>query len=326
MVSNFAEDTLKGLSSSPKYLLSKYFYDEGGSRIFEEIMRMPEYYLTDCELEIFEIHKTDISREFMSGDEGFRLIELGAGDGLKTRILISQLNENNIHFTYHPVDISETSLHKLSQSLKQEFPTVKVHGHLGDYFQTLHQLKELTPKVILFLGSNIGNFTHSESVMFLEEVKGMMNDGDKLLIGFDLKKDPEIILTAYNDPQGLTAAFNLNLLCRINDELGADFNIDNFTHREEYDPETGTARSYLISMKKQQVHFPELGRTFFLGEKEKIYMEMSQKYDLQMINLLADQSGFEVTRNFYDKRHWFVNSLWKVKSKTYVNENQEDHF
>jgi uncharacterized SAM-dependent methyltransferase len=170
------------------------------------------------------------------------------------------------------------------------------------------------PKIVLFLGSNIGNFTQDESITFLKHLRAVLNKQDKLLIGFDLKKDPEIILRAYNDPHGLTAAFNLNLLSRINDELDADFNTDHFMHKEVYDPETGKAESYLISIKNQQVDIPGLGRIFHFKEKERIFMEVSQKYDESMIDALAEQSGFEVTRNFYDKRNWFVNSLWELKA------------
>ena len=168
------------------------------------------------------------------------------------------------------------------------------------------------PKVILFLGSNIGNFTHEKSVKFLRQLHDVLNKGDKLLIGFDLKKDPETILKAYNDPHGLTAAFNLNLLARINRELEADFKLDDFYHKETYDPNTGTAKSFLVSKKDQTVTFHKTGESFSFSQGESIFMEMSQKYDEEMILQLANESGFSMVKNYYDSRRWFVNSLWAL--------------
>lgn len=313
-ITEFAADTLKGLSSSPKSLSSKYFYDTGGSKIFEDIMRMPEYYLTDCEAEIFERHKQDITKEFSTTGKGLELIELGAGDGYKTKILLSHMMMQNIDFAFIPIDISESAVHKLQLDLCRNLPGLKVEGLHGDYFKLISGLDGVRPKVVLFLGSNIGNFSYSESLSFLEQLHSILNEGDKMLIGFDLIKDPEIILKAYNDPNGYTAAFNLNLLCRINDELDANFNTDHFFHREIYDPQTGAAKSYLISEKKQTVHIRQLDQTFHFMKEEKIFMEISQKYDIPMIEDLADKSGFEIITHLYDSRKWFVDSLWRVKS------------
>jgi L-histidine Nalpha-methyltransferase len=314
-VSTFESDTLTGLSSEPKFLSSKYFYDARGSKIFEEIMRMPEYYLTDCELEIFQTHKQHITAEFRNANTEFGLIELGAGDGLKTKVLLSHLLEKKIKFKYIPIDISAKAIHGLQNDLKQQLPCLRFEGIIGDYFRLLGGLNRFKRKIVLFLGSNIGNFREDESIRFLKQLRSELNPGDQLLIGFDLKKDPEIILKAYNDPHGLTAAFNLNLLHRINQELDAGFDPGNFSHQEEYDPVTGTAKSFLISKKPQSVRIQKLGKTFQFNENEKIFMEMSQKYDPSMIEMLAVRSRFEITANFYDSRRWFVNSLWSVKSE-----------
>lgn len=321
----FAEDTLIGLSSESKYLLSKYFYDESGSRIFEEIMRMPEYYLTDCELEIFENYKIDLADQFFSPNKGFQLIELGAGDGLKTKVLLSHLFKNGVDFTYIPIDISRESMEKLKQDIHKRLPGLDVQEQIGDYLDLIPLLNGSIPKIVLFLGSNIGNFSYEESLTFLRQLRSILNAEDKLLIGFDLKKDPEIILRAYNDPYGLTAAFNLNLLSRINDELDADFNTDNFIHQEVYDPYTGIAESYLISTKDQQVHILDLDRTIHLQENERIYMEMSQKYDETMIETLAGNSGFRIINNYYDKRSWFVDSLWGLNSSRDFNNHSDPY-
>jgi uncharacterized SAM-dependent methyltransferase len=165
-------------------------------------------------------------------------------------------------------------------------------------------------KIFLFLGSNIGNYNDKESLDFLKQLNQAMNTNDQLLIGFDLKKDPGVILKAYNDPHGYTAAFNINLLQRINDELGADFELNSFFHQETYDQLTGTANSYLISKKKQKATIVKLQQDIWFEQGESIFMEMSQKYDLDMIKGLAEKSGFRIVRNYFDQRQFFVNSLW----------------
>ncbi|MDT8394170.1 MAG: L-histidine N(alpha)-methyltransferase [Bacteroidales bacterium] len=312
-LSTFETDTLKGLSAKPKYLSSKYFYDAQGSKIFEEIMRMPEYYLTDCEIEIFQTHKLQITHAFGNPEKEFELIELGAGDGLKTKILLAHLLENKNKFKYIPIDISAKAINDLQHDLAKNLPGLKFDGLIGDYFQLIAGLNGFKQKVILFLGSNIGNFDEGKSSHFLRQLNEVLNPEDQLLIGFDLKKDSEIILPAYNDPHGLTAAFNLNLLHRINNELDANFIPESFFHQETYDAETGTAKSFLVSKKSQSVQIRKLEKTFHFNENEKIFMERSQKYDLPMIEALAGQSGFEITANYFDSRNWFVNSLWRVK-------------
>lgn len=311
----FAEDTLEGLSASPKYLSSKYFYDTKGSRIFQDIMQMPEYYLTDCELEIFETKKQEIFEAFAEQDAQYNLIELGAGDGLKTKVLLSHLHDQNAFFEYTPIDISEDVVKNLVRDLEREIPDIKINGKVGDYFSLMEEISRYnhTKKIILFLGSNIGNFNENQSLSFLNRLKSVMQSGDLLFIGFDLKKDPDIILKAYNDPHGHTAAFNLNLLLRINDELNANFILNNFIHIEVYDPKSGTAKSKLTSLKKQEVIIHDLNNTISFEQGESIFMEMSQKYDMEMIMGLANKSGFEIVRNLYDKRQYFVNSLWKLK-------------
>ncbi len=313
ILSEFANDTLKGLSSDQKYLSSKYFYDYNGSRIFQDIMQMPEYYLTRCEYEIFTNLKHQILECFKSDNKGFDLIELGAGDGTKTKVLLSYFLNQNSDFRYSPVDISEVSVTDLVNELEEKFPELKITGRVGDYFELIKSIEPngYERKVILFLGSNIGNFNKQLSIRFLKELYNACDSNDYVFIGFDLKKDKNIILKAYNDPHGHTAAFNLNLLTRINSELSADFDPENFYHEEVYDPESGTARSYLISKKNHTVEIGQLNFTCNFSTGEKIFMEMSQKYDMKMINDLANVSGFEVVRNFFDERQYFVNSLWK---------------
>lgn len=311
----FAKDTLEGLSATPKFLSSKYFYDDRGSKIFQDIMRMPEYYLTDCELEIFQSQKQDILDEFVKQNNCFELIELGAGDGLKTKILLSHFLNHSVDFKYTPIDISGKSVKNLVNDLNDEIPALQVKGLIGDYLDLIKDIKVngYARKIILFLGSNIGNYSERESLEFFKRLKAVMHQQDQVFIGFDLKKEPEIILKAYNDSHGHTAAFNLNLLHRINKELDADFDLDNFKHQEVYDSVSGTAKSYLISQTQQKVNIQSLDQTISLEEGERIFTEMSQKYDLNMINELAKKSGFELVRNYFDQRQFFVNSLWKIK-------------
>ncbi len=314
-LTDIAEDTFKGFSASPKFHYSKYFYDDRGSKIFQDIMNMPEYYLTNCEEEIFMDQKQDIFQSFNPGNERFDVIELGAGDGMKTKILLKYFKNKNANFTFMPIDISEEAVNILVNDLSKNFPQINVDPKIGDYFQMMEEINsyDSAPKIILFLGSNIGNYNESESIDFFSHLRRVMNQGDKLFIGFDLKKDPKIILDAYDDPHGHTAAFNLNLLQRLNDELGANFNLEQFKHQEVYDPQTGTAKSFLISLVKQSAYIQGLEKSFEFDQWETIYTEMSQKYDLKMIVSFADRCGFEIVRNFTDSRQYFMNSLWKLK-------------
>ena len=315
LLTEFEKETIEGLTASPKYLSSKYFYDTNGSRIFQDIMQMPEYYLTDCELEIFETEKQRIFEAFTENNTHYNLIELGAGDGLKTKVLLSHFHDRNAYFEYTPIDISEDAVRSLVMDLQQELPGIKINGKVGDYFRLIEEINQYdhTKKILLFLGSNIGNYNKVETLNFLNKLKSVMHSGDLLFIGFDLKKDQEIILKAYNDPHGHTAAFNLNLLQRINNELNANFILHNFRHQEVYNPQRGTAKSMLISLEKQDVEIHDLNTSISFDKGESIFMEMSQKYDMEMIMDLADKSGFEIVRNFNDKRQYFVNSLWKLK-------------
>lgn len=310
-----AKDVDEGLSSDPKFLKSKYFYDDNGSRIFQEIMAMPEYYLTDCEEEIFRTQKNDLFEAFTNNNHTFEIVELGAGDGIKTKILLKHFLEQNATIKFIPIDISADAMNSLQDSIRQEIPQLVVEGKIGDYFHLMEEISasDKTQKVLFFLGSNIGNFTEQESIRFLSQLRSVMLPGDKLFIGFDLKKDPAVILDAYNDPHGLTASFNLNLLRRINVELGADFQLLKFKHLEVYDPLSGTAKSYLVSREKQSVTINDLDKTIHFDQWEPIFMEQSQKYDSRMINSLARNSGFQVVRNFTDQRQYFINSLWKIR-------------
>lgn len=311
----FAEDVKKGLSAAPKTLSSKYFYDDEGSRIFQEIMKLPEYYLTRCEFEIFSEQTKEIFEAFRKENASFDLVELGPGDGSKTAVLIDHFLKHSADFTYMPIDISAEALRILGENFRAKFPDLIIREKNGDYFRMLETLKE-TPdgrtKVVLFLGSNIGNLRKDESISFMQRLSSVMSKDDLLFIGFDLQKDPRVILRAYDDESGVTGAFNLNLLKRINRELGADFAVENFMHYATYHPTEGAARSYLISREEQTVNISALGQSFDFAPWEPIYMEISQKYTLAMIDELAEKSGFRVVKNFFDSKNYYTNSLWKA--------------
>jgi L-histidine Nalpha-methyltransferase len=314
-LSQFAQDVLTGLSSQPKSLSSKYFYDDEGSRLFQQIMDLPEYYLTRCEFEIFENQADDIFRSFANGSNAFDLIELGAGDGTKTAVLVSHFLERKADISYLPIDISQEALDALSAKFTTEFPTLKTETLQGDYLKILESLKDKGErrKVLLFLGSNIGNFNREQSVDFFRQLRAVMNDNDLLFVGFDLQKDPHIIIRAYDDSQGVTAEFNLNLLRRINRELAGNFDLDKWTHYAIYRPVECAARSFLVSCEQQSVHIEALNRTFDFEPWEAVFMEISQKYSLKHITELADESGFEIKQNFFDSKNYYCDSLWQVK-------------
>ncbi len=309
----FAQDVEKGLSSSPKYLPSMYFYDEKGDKLFQQIMNMPEYYLTNAEYEIFDQNKQEIA-DLFNENGAFELIEFGAGDGFKTKVLLRYFLQQALDFKYMPVDISENVLDILKGRLAEELPGLEVSPLVGEYFQALKGLSEYdkTPKVILFLGSNIGNFSQDQSITFFKELRSSINVGDKVMVGVDLKKDPEQILLAYNDPHGITRAFNLNLLHRINRELGGNFNTEKFSHYPTYDPVTGEARSYLISKGDQEVAIEALDKTFHFSWYEPIFMEVSRKYDILEIENIASNCGFSVRKHLFDCKSQFTDTIWEA--------------
>lgn len=311
LVSTFEKEVCEGLTAFPKYLSSKFFYDEVGDELFQQIMALPEYYLTRAEYEIFETHKSDIIRKFDAHKEGFDLIELGAGDGKKTKVLLQELLNQYYDFTYNPIDISENAIDGLVKNLDREMPEVTVQGQIGEYFEVLDRLKHMSDrkKVIMVLGSNIGNLLHSRAIQFLKKLYNAMHTGDLLFIGFDQKKHPQKVLDAYNDKSGVTAAFNKNVLARINKELNGNFDLNKFMHWETYDPENGTAKSYLVSKEKQTVDIDGLSLQVHFEAWESIHTEISQKYDDDTIKWLAKESGLKIVNSFSDQNNDYKDYL-----------------
>lgn len=310
---SFALDVLMGLSSTPKQISSKYLYDTEGSRLFERIMRLPEYYPTGCEQEIFTTHGERLASAI--GGDQFNLIELGSGDGLKTKVLLRSLLARKSKFRYLPIDISPASIEDLTASLSKEFPGLETEGLVAEYFVGLQEVsrRQSVRSVVLILGSNIGNFSRAESRVFLHSLWSALKDGDRALIGFDLKKDIDVMLDAYNDSQGVTRDFSLNLLTRINRELGGDFEVDKFRFYATYDVFGGSMNSYLVSTEKQSVYIREIGQSFDFKPWEPIRTEFSYKYLETDIESLANQTGFKVVGQWYDSRHYFTSSLWQVR-------------
>ncbi|QTY26107.1 L-histidine N(alpha)-methyltransferase [Flavobacterium sp. CS20] len=309
----FEKDVIKGLTDYPKHLPSKYIYDQRGDKLFQEIMAMPEYYLTNCEFDILSLHKTEICEAF-SHDKGFDLIELGAGDGKKTKILLKELVAKNYDFDYLPIDISQNVLDELTATLKHEIPEAKVQAKQGTYFDVLSELDQYRDrkKVILFLGSNIGNLLHKDAIEFLKKIQENMHDDDVLFMGFDQKKHPQTILNAYNDDTKITEQFNKNILRRINREFDANFDLDQFMQWETYNPETGTALSYLVSLKEQFVNINNLDLNIKFDAWESIHVEISQKYDDAVVEWLSAQSGLKPIKTFLDQKGYYKNYIFKA--------------
>lgn len=306
----FFDDVINGLRSNPKRLSSKYFYDANGDKLFQDLMNCEEYYPTNCELEIFSTKTAEICKAIMADGSPFDLIELGAGDATKSSYLLKYLLEQKADFTYMPIDISDNVISYLNVSLPVTLPGIKIHGLNGEYFNMLKQAAVASErrKVILFLGSNIGNMPVPDAINFCKKLRNHLNEGDMALIGFDLKKNPATVLAAYNDKGGITKRFNLNLLERINRELGGDFDLTKFEHYPTYDPETGACKSYLVSQEDQIV---SIGRKHIHFQKDEyIFMEISQKFTVLQTAQMAEKAGFKPVELFFDSKNWFLDAIW----------------
>ncbi len=310
-MSQFLQDVLKGLQSEPKYLQSKYFYDKKGDKLFAKIMECREYYLTRCELEIFSKQTKKIAGIIINQHPRLDVVELGPGNAVKSVYLLEALYRKNAIDSYFPVDISNNIIRLLKRKLSKKLPEVNIHGLNGEYLDMLTEAKKISDniKLVLFLGSNIGNIPKDKVVDFCKNLRSNLTAGDLLLIGIDLKKNPRQIRAAYDDSKGYTRKFNLNLLSRINEELGGNFKIKDFEHYATYDPVTGACRSFLVSLKNQQVKVENVVIKF--KKDETVYMEISQKYSVEETLEIAHQSGFEPVTYFLDKKKWFADVIWK---------------
>jgi len=313
MNNTFKNEVHEGLISNPKTLPSKYFYDKKGDALFVEIMNLPEYYLTRSELDIFQNNTQDLIEALgILPNSYFELIELGAGDGTKTKELLRELDGQNYNFDYFPIDISSNALSLLKEDLSTEIPNLNVQTQQGDYFEVLASLKKSKqPKVILFLGSNIGNMNDKMASKFIYNLGENLHAGDKLLLGVDLIKAVDIVLPAYNDNQGITAKFNMNLLDRINQELGGNFDLNQFKHQPEYNENEGIAKSFIVSMANQTVEIEATGRSYTFTEGEKIHTEISRKYNDQLIEKIIVNTDFCLLTKILDSKAYFADYILK---------------
>ncbi len=310
MLSTFEQDVVSGLTASDKYLSSKYFYDDEGSRIFREIMEMAEYYLSDSEYEILTAQAPQIYQS-LAFNQPFNVIELGAGDGTKTFHLLKYLLTQNVNFDYIPIDISREAMNMLTDSLQSSLPQLNIKPEVGDYFEVLLNLKKTNKQesLLLFLGGNIGNYPDNEAVELMQLFNKVMKSGDKLLMGIDLQKNPQIVYQAYSDPNGITKRFNLNLLNRINNELGANFIVNQFDFYCFYNPINGELFSYLVSLQEQEAFLPSSETTLKFRRDELIWTEQSKKYSFKEIENLSKQSGFSIVNHFLDSKKYFTDTL-----------------
>ena len=310
MLEQFKKEVIEGLSKiAQKTLPSKYFYDKKGDELFVKITRLPEYYLTRAEMETFQEKTSDIIAA-LHLDQGkkYSIVELGAGDGTKTIHLLRALINRNYDFEYLPVDISKDALDGIKTFLNAELPTLVVKPNHNDYFKALENLKQDgTIKIILFLGSNIGNLIDEQATEFIYQLGSSLAKGDKIILGVDLKKAKEIILPAYNDNQGITAEFNLNLLDRINKELSSNFIRANFIHAPFYDEEVGIAKSYIKSLVKQTVTLQE--HVFNFEQDELIHTEVSRKYDDQVVKQILSKTDITWEHKITDNNNLFADYI-----------------
>lgn len=294
-------------------LPSWLFYDEIGSELFCRITEQDEYYLTRTELSILQKNAGALV-EYIEADS-LSIIELGAGDGTKSFLLLNEFRRSFGDLTYYPIDISASSNERLVHDCSRHLPWLSGAAVNAHYLDGLKHLAgaHAKPWLLLFLGSNLGNFSTEAAEQFLKELRSCIKLGDYLLIGLDLKKDPEKMLRAYSDSAGVTAEFNLNLLDRLNNQFSCYFDRDKFKHYAMYNAKIGAMESYLISQSEQEVSL--FGETNVLIEEfESIQTETSCKYTARQINAMAENAGFDVVHHFTDENQFFVNSLWQAKN------------
>ncbi|MHB1277324.1 MAG: L-histidine N(alpha)-methyltransferase [Bacteroidia bacterium] len=306
MQSKFSEAVVHGLSSNPKRLPSDYLFDETGIRLLDEIRHMPEFYAAPCELGIFKTHATEMAELLYK--PGLRIIEKGAGDTAAIYYLLKALLERDKNIRYSPVDNSVELLNLSQEALHKRLPELKVEPGHGDFFTLLESREDsgTNPKLIVIPASRIGNLSYQDALSVLKQVHRVLHTGDNLLLGIDLKKAPSLILPAHADPTGINARYNLNLLERINRDLGGHFNTKYFKHYASYEPETGELRNYLIAQKEQEVLIEKLNRSFHFDAWENVQTEIAKKYSPEEFRQLSSEAGFTWVEAYYDPELFFM--------------------
>ena len=315
--SSFSTDVLNGLSSKPKELPSKWIYNELGDELFLRVTKMPEYYLKAAEKEIFEHQSETIIRNLnlSSLRQNIDIIELGAGDGEKSIILLRNIIERDRKFHYIPIDISKTSLDLLLSTLKNEIPTLPVYQQEGEYLNALSVFREASDswskhnRVVLFLGNSIGNMDQNDADYFISQLVCFLEKGDKLILGVDLIKPETVILPAYSGPHNLN--FKLNILKRINTELGGNFNLSTFSNKSTYSIEEGVLRDFIQSDKHQEVYIRNINKTFQLEKGETIQVDISYKYNDDRVSQLLINEKLKFVCKLTDSRSYFADYIYE---------------
>ena len=304
---SFADEISFSLNHHSKFINPKFFYDKKGSELFEKICDLSEYYPTRTEISILKKLKDELPPYL---DDSFRLVELGSVSSVKTRLILDILNQIQETIEYFPIDISEI-LTESSALLQQDYDDLHITGIIDTYEGGLEFLKDYDDKknLIIFLGSSFGNFTPNDGKEFLNKINSTMKDGDLFLIGLDLVKNKIILENAYDDSQGITAKFNLNVLSRINDELDANFNLNNFAHHAIYNEQDQRIEMYLKSLVNQSVIIPKANISLTLKKNELIHTEHSHKYKLSQIRELMHQIGFNIKNIWLDENNYFALTL-----------------
>jgi dimethylhistidine N-methyltransferase len=310
-IPEIASEVYEGLTSRPKRLCPKLFYDAAGSALFEEITRLPEYYLTRTEEEILRERADVIMAE--AGDD-LTLVELGAGSARKTSVLIGALLRRQRRALYCPIDVSHDALQAASRRLQAGFPGLRVRPVVSDYtsdMEILHQLPGR--KLVLYIGSSIGNFEPEDALGVLRRIRARLSPGDALLLGVDLRKDAAVLIPAYDDPKGVTERFNKNVLARINRELGGEFDLERFRHRILWNPEASRIEMYLESLIPQAVRVRLLGLKIWFDAGELLHTENSYKYTDDWVLGMLEDGGFALENTWKDARSWFAVHLARVR-------------
>lgn len=297
------EDVIKGLTSNPKVLPPKYFYDHTGSLLFEKICQLPEYYPTRTETEIL----TNFASEIASVTGICELVELGSGSSTKTRLLLSAYENLGKPWRYIPIDVSGEMLENSSLKLETEYPTLSILGLVGTYEQALLHLpaKELPSRMIIFLGSSLGNFTQEKCDRLFYEVRDVLQEGDYFLLGIDLQKSVSILEAAYNDAQGVTAEFNLNMLSHLNSRFQGNFDLNKWHHKAIYNQALNQIEMYLYCRQKHQVSLQTLDLSIDFTDKDFILTEISRKFDLEEMKDFLQSHGLDTVQIWTDEKQWF---------------------
>ena len=306
----FAREVEEGITGFPKTLPCKLFYDGAGSALFEEITRLPEYYLTRTELEILRDRASEI---VAAVGPNVSVVELGAGTATKTCTLLQALTRRQIRVAFFPVDISSNALAEACDRVTAECPKVSVRPVVADFSEGFGFLRDIRGrKLVLYLGSSIGNFDPGDAVEMLSQVRSQLAAGDALLLGTDLAKVPSVLVPAYDDSQGITEKFNKNILRRLNRDLQADFDLDGFRHVAIWNPIRSRMEIYLESLCTQIVRLRLLQLAVRIHAGERIHTENSYKYTMPMVREMLEKSGFKLERTWFDKRKWFALHLARV--------------